>query len=806
MTETKSDGSQDTPMPLPLDDLTVVDATASFAGAYASRLLGDLGASVSRVEGSESLQTHSVTLQNALWENGLDQILHLGKRVIENCNLSTPQGRKNFRNLLSTADILFEDTGLLEQEFTWEDLQRLNPGLTVISLSPYGSFGPYSDYPASDLSIWAQSGFAWTTPGMPDTLEDKTLEPPLAPTGISIASLSGGTTAFVAALSAINYKDNRGRHIDVSELDTLVSFNYHLINMYEYTRRKDARGPILHGPNCLLPCKDGWVVLVATLQDHWEKLVEIMGTPEWAPAFPDAPARDENWDALKSLLIEWTMEHTGQEITEMLQNQGLGAHKFNTIQEAITSEQIISREFINQVRVNEKNVPVPSVPFIFSSLPRFAQQKLPSSVQSPNAKRADTSPIRTHSTDSNEKTALPLEGIRVLDFGQFVAVPFAARWLAALGADVILVESQFNPRIGRAGLAGADSVPGRNRIAAFNKLFQGQRSISLNLQTQKAREIVHDLARISDVIVDNYSTGMMSRWGLAYEDIREINPRLISVSLGAFGRTGPLKNYTGLHSIINAVSGLGEVTGYPGGHGRLLGPFYPDVISSAFVTAAVLAALHHREKTGQGEFVDVSMAECLMTLLMEPLLKMTGSGKEVRREGSRHPSFAPYGIYQSQGDDEWVAITVRTPTEWQAFCKILGREEWILDSRYSDANARKENQDDLDKVIKTWARERTKYEVADLLRKEGVPAAPCLAPWEVSEDPHLDSTGSIAAFDHPEVGPRRTPSLPWRFDGQVLKPLRAAPLELQHTPAILHDLLGMTYDEIGDLVHENVLA
>ena len=275
---------------LPLGDLTIIDATASLSGSYASRLLGDVGATVLRVEGAIALQKHPLTLETSLWDKGLEQIVHLGKHFVPDADLSTLEGRDGLRECLRTADVLIEDVGLLDEAFPWEEIQTLNPALLVVSLSPFGSSGPYASRPASDLSLWAQSGFAWTTPGMPDTLGNREEEPPLAPTGISIASLSGGTTAFVATLAALAYNDGQGRHVEVTELEALVAFNYHLINMYEYTRRKDDRGPILHGPNCLLPCKDGWIVLVATLQDHWEKLMDVMGNPDWAPAFPDAPA------------------------------------------------------------------------------------------------------------------------------------------------------------------------------------------------------------------------------------------------------------------------------------------------------------------------------------------------------------------------------------------------------------------------------------------------------------------------------------------------------------------------------------
>ena len=796
----------------PLGDLTIVDATASFSGAYAAQLLGDMGAKVLRVEGAGVLRQHPLTLEASLWERGLDHLLHLGKQAT-GVDLSSAGGREALRDLLRGADLLVEDVGLLEGALPWGDVQALNPALTVVSLSPFGASGPYATYPASDLSLWAWSGLAWTTPGMPDVLSDREEEPPLAPTGVSMAGLSGGMGAVVAALAALAYGDGRGRRVEVSELDVLVTLGYYPINMYDYTRRQDPRGPVLNGPNCILPCKDGWVVLVAINQKHWGTLMEIMGNPDWAATFPDREARSSNWDALEYLLSEWTMERTGHEITEMLQAQRLGAHLLISIREAMASEQVTARQFLRHTTIDGRDVPFPSLPFIFSDIPRPGQEGVrpQSAPAGSDAGRATPVPATAGQGSprgsSNGEPRLPLEGIRVLDFGQVIAGPFGGRFLAALGADVILVESRMNPFDLRAFPGGADGIPGPNRNAGFNILSQGKRSISLNLSTPQGREIAKRLAAISDVVTDNFSTGMMDRFGLGYEDLKAVNPGVICVSLGAFGRTGPVKQWTGLHSIINAFSGVGDVTGYAGGHRRLLGgPFFPDTLSGTYVTLAVLAALRQRERTGQGRFVDVAMTECMMTLLLEPLLAMAYGDREPQRDGNRNPHYAPHGVYRSQGEDEWVALAVRTEEEWQGLCRALERSDWARDPRYANASARKEREDELDVAITAWTRERSKHEAAAALLEAGVPAAPCLAPREVAEDPHLDVRGSIAPVDHPELGPRRSPSMPMQFDGVVVKPGGPAPLEYQYTAPILRDLLGMTYAEIEDLAHAGVLT
>jgi crotonobetainyl-CoA:carnitine CoA-transferase CaiB-like acyl-CoA transferase len=811
----------------PLSGLRVVDVTAGLAGAYGARLLADLGAHIIRLADTRSLARWlNPSRRIADWDPGLHRVINAGKDTLA-LDLQTPQGLQDIRDLLRDARLLIEDVGMLDGPnplMPWRNLHPLNPKLTALSVSPFGASGPYASYPASDLTLWAWSGMAWTTPGIPDTPRDLPNEPPLAPTGIAIPSLIGGVVTAVSALAALlgNWKAGQGNRVEVSELEAVAALNYHPLAQYEYLRRLWARGPniIARQPNCYIPCKDGWLVLVAMSPQHWQEFVAAMGNPEWARSevFADGPMRAANWDALEPLILEWTMAHTGREITEELQRRGLPVYSSASLQDALSSPQVEARRFLRHTMDNQgRNIPFPGLPFILSDFPResaaangAARGPYPSEVAVGVAGAVGTPPppagASPRAKEVEASAALPLVGVRIIDFGQYIAVPFAARWLAALGADVIQVESRLNPFDYRNVPPFADGQPGLDRAAGYNVLNAGKRSVSLNLRTEQGRDLARRLALMSDVLMENYSTGLMERWGLGYRGLAEENPRLIYASVAAFGRTGPLKDYGGLHSIVNAFSGLADVTGYTGGHPRLLGSYFPDVVSAAYATLATLSALHHREVTGRGQHIDLAMTEALMTLLPGPALALATGSYRPKRNGSRHPFHAPHNVYPAKGDDQWVAVAVRTEEEWQALTKALGRDGISSDPRFQTMESRKRNESALDKAIAGWTKRRTKHEAAGALLRGGVPAAPVLDPQELANDPHLNDRGFIAPTDHPEVGARKAAGIPWRVDGEIAGRRRAAPRVNEHTQAILRDLLGLSTRVIKSLTEQGVLT
>jgi crotonobetainyl-CoA:carnitine CoA-transferase CaiB-like acyl-CoA transferase len=779
-----------------LDNLKILDITATIGGAYASRLLADLGAQVDRPTGSRTLYRDlNPSRDIADWEKGVHHALNDRKNILP-VDVSTTEGMEEIRKLILDVHVVLEDVGLMDNEgspLKWTHVQAINPSLTVLSVSPFGSSGPYKSYAASDLSLWAWSGMAWTTPGVPDTPQDLLKEPPLMPTGVSIPSIIGGVVAATSIIAS--GPDLSGQRISVSELEALVALNYHPVAQYEYLKEMWLRGPniLARQPNCYIPCKDGWIVLVSMSTKHWDLLLSAMDRPGWALAdeFSDSSVRAANWDALEILLKEWTKERECKELTQDLQARGIPAYWSSSASDAYESEQIQYRKFLRETKDNDgKTIKFPGIPFQISNGKLKKDKNAEGNLEEPNE-------------DSN--ILLPLKGIKIVDFGQFIAIPFAAKWLAALGADVIQVESRHSPFDNRTSPPFADDLKGLNRAAPYNVLNSGKRSISINLQTEEGRILAKKIAVKADIVMENYSTGLMERLGLGFEDLSKENPKIIYTSVSGFGRTGPLKDYRALHSIVNAHSGLAGVTGYSDDHPRLLGSYFPDVVSGLYAVFATITALRERDIHGHSQHIDLSMSEALMTLMLEPFVAMSTDTYVPGAQGNRHPLHAPHNVYPCQGDDQWVALSVRTDREWKGLCSALGIEH-RLDSPFITAEGRKLHEDELDRLIESWARMRSKREAALALIRFGVPAAPILTPQELVNDPHIVDRGFIGPVDHPEVGIRRAASIPWRINGMIAGQQKTAPLVNQHTPKILTELFEMSVKEIGELAAKGVLT
>lgn len=809
----------------PLEGLTVLEVTERVSGAYCGKLLADMGADVIKVEPpmGDSARLWGPFPDDVPDPEASGLFLHLNtnKRGIT-VDVQTEEGSHLLRRLVRDVDLLVEDVRLLERCLSVEELHRVNPELTVTSITPFGLRGPYSYYKGNELVLFNWSGFAYTTPGLPDTPMDLDREPPLKP-GVHLVGFSAGVAAAVASLLASRARPGQGHHAEVSEHEVMACLNYWQVAQYSYLQRVLPRGPhfTVQMPNCYIPCKDGWVVIIAMVPQHWAKLKEVMGNPEWAEMdiFDDGTLRAANWDALEVLLLEWTMQYTGREICEMLQPRGVASYWALTVKEAAESEQTLAREFLMEgTTPSGRPFQAPKLPFRFGDMPWQLRRPAPSLGQHnqevlgalpelPKEGLASEMQGDVSAGTGEGETAgrLPLEGVRVVDFGQYIAVPFAAQFLAWTGADVIQVESIHQPFRGRTFVPFADGVPGPNRAALFNALGTSKRCLSLNMSHPRAQELARQLIVKSDVVMDQFSTGLMERWGLGYDELRRIKPEIIMLSLGAFGRTGPMKQFTGLSSVINLSSGLADVTGYEGGHPRILGSYFPDVMSGTDAALAVVAALRHRDLTGQGQYIDQSMVESLMAHLAEPILDLTMNGREPSRMGNHHPRIAPHNTYRCNGNDSWVAITAETEDEWRTLCQVMGRPESISDPRFIDNAARKRNEQELDAVIETWTLAQDKHEVAHRLQQAGVPSAPSVSPKELVEDPHLNVQGFFVPIDHPEVGVRQHVGAPWRISGMASPHYQPAPLMGAYDQLILEELLGLSAEEVRTLIEEGVV-
>ena len=400
----------------------------------------------------------------------------------------------------------------------------------------------------------------------------------------------------------------------------------------------------------------------------------------------------------------------------------------------------------------------------------------------------------------------PLEGVRVADFGWILAGPYATAWLGSLGAEVIRIESQSRLDFHRQNLgAGADGVPGINRGAVFNSLNFSRKSLRLNLATPRGLELARELIRQSDIVMENYAAGVMEKMGLGYEALKAINPRIVMIATSPLGQVGPDHAATGWGPNVQAYAGLPHLTGYEGGPPSGLGGLYPDFMIGTMMAFTALSALHARNRTGEGQYVDLSMAAIVSTMIPEGIMEYAMNGREPPRPGNRSRAHAPRGVYRCSGEDKWVAIEVESDEAWRGLAGALGKDAWASDERFASVEGRRAGHDEIDEAITVWTRERSHYEVMHTLQAAGVAAAPCLDPHELLEDEGMAGRDLYVEMDHPEVGARKVAGLQGRYSEIEAYDYGPAPLFGQHSEEVCRDLLGLSAEEYERLVEEQVI-
>ncbi|MDI6857005.1 MAG: CoA transferase [Dehalococcoidia bacterium] len=406
------------------------------------------------------------------------------------------------------------------------------------------------------------------------------------------------------------------------------------------------------------------------------------------------------------------------------------------------------------------------------------------------------------------KESPPLAGVRVLDFTWVWAGPYATMLLAMLGAEIIKIESEGRMDIMRRVVVWPlyepypREVP-LNQGMSFNSINMNKLGITINLERAEGVELVRRLAAISDVVIDNMRAGTMDKIGLGYEDLRRVNPRIVMLSSSARGATGPEAQYAGYATVHHAVGGAAHITGYPDGPpSTTLGDV--DLMNATTAAFAIVAALQHREQTGEGQFIDFSQCEGVSSLIGEVLLDYEMNGRSPGRMGNADTFLAPHNVYRCWGVDRWVAIAVETDEEFRALARVIGQPELADDPRFATMAARKANEAELDAIISKWTRIRERDLVANTLASAGIAAAPSRNAEELAHDPHLRARGAFVTVDHPEVGEREFVGAPWQMSGARVEP-RAAPLLGQHNRDVFCDILRMDEGEFVRLQEEGVI-
>ncbi len=789
-----------------LDGLVVLELAEGVAGAYAGRLLADLGARVVLVEppgggrlrrlgpfpGEDPHPDPAALDAERLERGGLHLALDAGKESVA-LDLDAPAGRERLAQLVRGADALIGSAPPAELAGRGVDLDALEaaqPALVYAAATAFGWDGPHARRHVSEITSYAAGGSMYFCG-----------DPERAPLMVHSyqAELHAGMQLALGALAALREAaaSGRGRRVEVSAQEAMVSDQVWLGSSWQWggqVWRRRGTG--------LIPCADGAVI--------WGRASPEVFLMIGRPELMDDPraASQDGWLAwlpeVREMLIEWAADQPMQELYHLGQTLGLKMTPVNTVADLDASAQLRERGWWRELehpRVGATELPgapwrlsgAPSGPWRAAPLlDEQAGLALPPRALAPDAPAADA-------------PALPLAGVRVVEVTNAWAGPLCGRHLADLGAEVVVVERAIVQSTRSQHFPGGDQRwPGfYNRGSSYNMLNRNKRAIVLDLKAPPGREALLRLVEQADVVIENSSPRVLPSLGIGYEQLAQRNPRIVLCSISGFGATGPESHYTALGSNIEGSCGLVAQTGYGPGERYATGSFHADPIGGTLGAVATLAALAQRERSGRGQHVDISLLECAASFLVESIADYRLSGRIAEPRGNRSPRIAPQGAYRSAGDDCWLAIGVEDDAQWRALCGAIDRPE--LAERWPDLAARRAAHDAIDEAITAWSEPLDHQRAAELLQQAGVPASPVLANWEVISDPHLYERGYWVELVHPETGVERWEGLPWRLSRMPAREHRPAPLLGEHSDEVLAEA-GLSAEEIAALRASGVVA
>ena len=807
-----------------LSGITVVEQGIGIAAAMCGKAMADLGADVVIVEPPEGSQARSAgPFAGAPDPEASGQFLYLNanKRGAV-LDLEVQRGRETLKRLASGADIFVTDANPHRSASLgtdYESLATLNPGLVATYVTPFGSSGSYRDYKGTDLVAWHMGGLGYETPAFAVTDLDK--EPPLHGGG-SPAEYLAGWTAATASMIALCYRETygTGQMVEVSMMECVANHIRGNFATHSYDISKVPESRVKAFFPWIWPCKDGHISTSFIMDHWWEALKDVMGRPKWAenPDYGDLQGRRDNVDVIEPLLTDWLMGYTRRELYRMLSSSGISTFPVLSMKDILSEPQYVDRGFfVEQDHPKAGLVKQPGPPVRFWSTPWKFRRPAPTLGQHTSevlkALRGGVSAPGRYgpSVEEGQRSAVgernrPLKGLRVLDFGWILSVPHTGAWLGTMGAQVIRVESRARLELSRRGYqASADGIAGVNRSANWNGLNYSKLGVTLNLGTPKAIELIKELVAISDVVMENFATGVMDRLGLGYDALRRIRPDLVMLSGSTLGVTGPDREASGFGPNVASFAGVPAISGYAGGPPANLGGNWPDYGVGTIMVFSILAALRHRSLTGEGQYIEVSMAEVMSSMIPEAFLEYTMNGRQLQGMGNHHPRWSPHNVYRCLGDDQWAAVAVTDDAEWRAFCGVVGHPEWVEDARFASARQRKRNEDEFDGRITEWTRRHAPREVMKLMQEAGVAAGPVMGVMELMQDPHLAERGFVVEMNHAEVGKRRVAGLPARFSAMRELAYSPAPLLGQHNGLVFGEVLGVRPHTLEKLVEQKAI-
>ena len=399
---------------------------------------------------------------------------------------------------------------------------------------------------------------------------------------------------------------------------------------------------------------------------------------------------------------------------------------------------------------------------------------------------------------------LPLEGLKVLELARVIVGPGVGRFLGAGGATVVHVESQKRLDFNRTSFPFKDNISGINRAGYFQRYNADKLGMGLDLSKPKGLALMKKLVTWADVFIESNVPGMLTKFGLDYEDVKKLNPGIVMVSSSQMGQQGPLARYKGFGVQTAAMAGFHQITGY--GDGNPMGPYgaYTDMVSFHWLLAVLLAALDYRKRTGKGQYIDHSQLEAGIHFLTPAVLDYSANKRSTPQSGNKDVNAAPHGCFRCLGNDRWCAITVFTNEEWLAFCKALGNPEWAMEKKFANLAGRKKYEIELNSRVESWTIQHSPEEVMTLLQSNGVSAGIVSTGEDLNNNPQLFAREHYKVLNHTEIGPVPFSNPPFKFSDSPVEVRRAAPCFGEHTEYVCREILKISDEEFVEMLQEGI--
>ena len=791
-----------------LTSYRVLDLTDQ-QGMFCGYLLAHLDADVVAVEppGGSSARRNPPLAEDGsggLWW----QAYARGKQSLV-LDLETAGGRERLAELAAEADFLLESfsrQNAARYGIDYERYAAANPGLIMVSISPFGRSGPKADWPATDLTVWAASG-AHILSGDADRA-------PVRPS-VPQSFLHAGADAAGAALIALHerHKSGRGQHVDVSaqqsSAQAALSANLNVANNGGMVIERAAGGAIFKFPVQLTwPCKDGYVAITLAFGmsfDEPNKRLLMWAHERGACSLEDAEAdwgtrltgmfqgddSPESYFELCRKIERFTTQLTMDELFDEGLSRGIYVAPTCDIAGVLEEAQFNERNFWHTLPGSDARVP-------------GAFAKLPASplILPGSAPALDSAPTgvwstpRVEESGANSTVSQPLAGLKVLDFMWVAAGPWFTRVLADYGATVIKVESTTRLDAARGLPAFKDGEVTVDSSVAFNTINAGKIGITLDPSNPVGREVILDLVQWADVVTESFSPKAMKGWNLDYESLKVARPDLIMLSSCLMGQTGPRSKMPGYGNMAAAITGFYDLTGWP--DRSPAGPYgaYTDTVAPRFTLVALMAAIEHRRRTGVGQYIDLSQAEAAIHFLAPAILDLERNGHLPSRMGNRDLEMCPHAVYPASGQDRWVAIVCQDDAAWPGLRDVVGLPS---DEDLAVAAGRRAREAELDELISAWTQTREPDEIQSALIDAGVAAHVLQNSPECMVDPQLAERRHFVTVEHTALGEFVVEDTRFKLSRTPAELTRAGPELGEHNAYVLQEILGYDSDRIADI-------